>query len=278
MEKIRTILLLSNPAFSGCAESAAKLEVALREAGFEVVRSGAEGARAGLDLILLLGGDGFLMDSIRALNYPATRFFGVNFGTVGFLMNPRSVLATLPEAFRAGRFRVEEHIVLEAKVRFRSGQETLQLAFNDFVLERMSGQGIRLLALINGVEFNRYSGDGIIIATPGGSTAYNLAAGGPVVHPGIAAMVLTPLYPHRAAPYHSLQFSLLLPPDRTLRISGSDVDKRPIRLLADGRPYDHVESIEVKDSGRRIRLLRVETHSFISTLSQTFIGIPDPGD
>ena len=157
-------------------------------------------------------------------------------------------------------------------MRFRSGEETQLLAFNDFVLERMSGQSLRFKAFINDVVFNHYSGDGVIIATPGGSTAYNLAAGGPVIHPGIGAMLITPLYPHRATPFHSLQFSLLLPLDRTLIIYGQDVDKRPIRLLADGRPFEDVQNIEVRDSGKRIHLLRDESHSFIETVSRTFIG------
>ncbi len=266
------ILLLANPVVAECLDAGKELEKKLAKSGFEVARDRESLHPASAKLILLLGGDGYLMEVIQDLQFPSTPFFGVNFGTVGFLMNPRQCLEKLPATLREDKFRAEEYPVLQCEIELRSGKRLTRFAFNDIVLERMSGQSIRFTALVDDVEFNRYSGDGVIIATPGGSTAYNLAAGGPVLHPGIAAMVITPLYPHRAMPFHSLQFSLALPLHRTLRIEGHGVAKRPIRVLADGRPTDDVASIIVRDSGRRIHLLRLQQHSFVRTLSRTFIG------
>lgn len=272
MDHIRTILLLENPLVPECLAAGERLATELSAAGLEVRQEVGTVEPDGADVIVLLGGDGFLMEVIHSLDFPATPIFGVNFGTVGFLMNPRDCLARLPAVLTERRFVPEEYAVLRCAVRKRDGEETVIKAFNDIVLERMSGQSIHFTALVDDTEFNRYSGDGVVIATPGGSTAYNLAAGGPVVHPGIDAMVLTPLYPHRAMPFHSLQFSLALPLGRTLRIYGQDVDKRPIRILADGRATDDIQSIEVTGAEERIALLRVPEHSFVRTLSKTFIG------
>ena len=272
MNVIRTISLLTNPAVPECGAAARELEATLTKQGFDVRVRDRSSAAADVDLIVVLGGDGYLMESIHALGFPSTNMFGVNFGTVGFLMNPPGCLSGLGEVISQRRFLGEVYPVLKSTIRLRSGEEHAELAFNDIVLERVSGQTIRFATCVDGTLFNRFSGDGLVIATPGGSTAYSLAAGGPALHPDVAAMVMTPLYPHRATPFHSQQFSLVLPLSRTVRIDGEDVDKRPIRVLADGRRFDEVASVEVRDSGQRINLLRVDDHSFVTAVSRTFIS------
>lgn len=272
MGPIKTISLLANPAVPECGAAARELEVTLSRQGLDVRAGDRSSASADVDLIVVLGGDGYLMESIHALGFPSTNMFGVNFGTVGFLMNPPGCLAALGEIIRRRQFRGEVYPVLESTICLRSGEKHVELAFNDLVLERASGQTIRFSTYVDGTLFNHFSGDGLVIATPGGSTAYTLAAGGPAVHPDVAAVVMTPLYPHRATPFHSQQFSLVLPLSRSIRIAGENVDKRPIRALADGRRFEEVASVEVRDSGQRINLLRVEDHSFVEAVSRTFIG------
>lgn len=269
--KVERLGLFASDSPPDCPAAAGRLEKELRDAGFQVTRSLEDFDPRRADLVLLLGGDGFLMDSARALDYPPTPFFGVNFGSVGFLMNSRRGLEGLVTALKEGRFRAEEHPVLEARVRV-GGREEVRRALNDIILERVGGQTVRLRVLVDGVLLNELSGDGLIVATSAGSTAYNLAAGGPVFHPRIPGVVLTPLYPHRAAPFNSLQFPVLLPLESSLAITGLDIEKRPIRLLADGRPLEGLSEVTVRDSGARIRLLRGESHEFVSTLARKFIG------
>jgi NAD+ kinase len=272
MSKIQTVALFCSRSSRECVEALESLRQDLRAAGLSVVeeREGFDPAR--VDAVLLLGGDGFLMESVHALGFPPTPFFGINFGSVGFLMNPKVSIEGITSMLREGRFQAEDHPVLEAHVKLAGDREERVLALNDFVMERTGGQGVRLRVLINGIVLNEFSGDGVIIATSAGSTAYNLAAGGPVFHPRIPAMALTPLYPHRAAPFHSLQFSVLIPIDSRVDLVGGEVEKRPIRFLADGRLYDGASSVTVRDSGLRIRLLRIESHEFVATLARKFIG------
>lgn len=272
MTGVKSILVLPNSAIPDCESAAAALTQALKDHALAVYHRNDGVDPRHVDLIVLLGGDGYLMSTIHALQYPPTAILGINFGTVGFLMNPRTCLRSMPRLLQKDQFLVEEYPVLKASIKSRSGEESVQYAFNDFVLERMSGQSIHFLVSIDGQLFNRYSGDGIIIATSGGSTAYNLAARGPVIHPGIEAMAITPLYPHRAAPFHSLDFSLLLPLKCILQLEGQDVAKRPIRLLADGRSLDEVATVEISDSGKRIKLLRTKEHRFVATLAKKVIG------
>lgn len=270
--RFRKILLLWNRANPACQGSATSLAEDLRGGGHEVTDAAEPGEAARHDLILLLGGDGFLMESLRLLEYPATPVFGVNFGTVGFLMNTRECLHDLAGMLRGAAFQEEEHAVLEARVELEDGSRDTLLAFNDFVAERMTRQSIRLQLALDDVPFNHYAGDGFVFSTAAGSTAYNLAAGGPVVHPGIQAIVVTPLYPHRAAPFHSVQFSFLVPLRSRLRLLADDLPKRSMRLVADGRQVERVSRADIGDSGRRVRLLRPQNHLFVKTLTRKFIG------
>jgi NAD+ kinase len=224
------------------------------------------------DILIVLGGDGFLMETLRLLEYPPVPVFGINFGTVGFLMNRKDCLSELVSMVQAWRFQEEEHAILEGRLVLENGRDEKVLAFNDFVIERMTRQSVRFEVLLDGVPFNRFAGDGLVLSTAAGSTAYNLAAGGPVIHPAVQGILVTPLYPHRASPFQSLQFSLLLPLGSRLRILNDDASKRSMRVVADGRQVERVAEVEVADSGRRLTLLRPESHVFIEKLARKFIG------
>jgi len=265
--------ILCHASRSEAARDAAEgLQAELRRAGLEVLERLEQASEHPPDLVIVLGGDGFLMETIRKLHYPPSAFFGVNFGTVGFLMNRKECLPALIPMIQAWDFQEEDHSILAARIRLEDGSEVDALAFNDFVMERMSRQSIRLKVYLDGNCFNRFAGDGFVLATAAGSTAYNIAAGGPVLHPAVQAIVITPLYPHRAAPFHSLQFSLLVPLESRLRIVNDDLPKRSMRVVADGRLIERVEEIEVMDSRRKLRLLRPPSHLFVNTLARKFIG------
>jgi NAD+ kinase len=268
----KRILCRANRAHAVSREAAADLVRDLVQAGYEVREEIETFASFRPDLIFVLGGDGFLMETLRLLDYPPTAVFGINFGTVGFLMNPKDCLPGLVGMIEGWRFQEERHALLEGKAVLEDGRETTVLAFNDFVIERMTRQSVRLHILLDGIPFNRFAGDGLVLATAAGSTAYNLAAKGPVLHPDVQGILVTPLYPHRASPFQSLQFSLVLPLKSCLRIVNDDSPKRTMRVVADGRPIEHVVSVEVADSGRKLSILRPETHVFVEKLARKFIG------
>jgi len=155
-----------------------------------------------LDLLVTFGGDGTLLRGARLLAGREIPILGVNLGRMGFLTTASA--DTLDEALQAaatGRYQVEQRCMLESRLVASDGSERRgPLALNDVVLHKGGvARVIGLRVLLAGEEIGRYSADGIIVATPTGSTAYSLSAGGPVVMPGVDALVITPICPHTLA-------------------------------------------------------------------------------
>ena len=224
------------------------------------------------DLIIVVGGDGSLMSLLRELDHPPIPCYGVNFGRVGFLMNPKQEPAALVSTLLGGRFVEQRLPVIEATWKSTDGTQGQAAGINDIVLERDSGQTVHLGVYIDEVFLNASSGDGLVMATAAGSTAYSLAAGGPVVHPRVEGLVVTPLNAHRPVQFHSLQFPVVLPLDTTIRIFGEGGDKRPIRVVVDGESYTNIDELMVKARGDSVRLLRPLGHQYIQSLLSRIIG------
>ncbi len=150
------------------------------------------------DFALVLGGDGTLLSAARALAHEDVPILGVNLGSLGFLTEvPLSEMYTTLEAVDAGQCPVENRSVLDCTL-FRDNQPLAHhFALNDVVVNKSAiSRLIDFDLLINGVFVFSYKADGVIIATPTGSTAYSLAAGGPVLMPSVASFVVTPVCPH----------------------------------------------------------------------------------
>ncbi len=151
-----------------------------------------------VDLIVVLGGDGTMLGAARLLGSRQIPVLGVNFGWLGYLTE-----FTLEEMFpaledvRAGKLFVEQRMMID--VSLNRGGETVSTdrALNDAAVNRAApGRMIELECYINGMFVNSFRADGMIVATPTGSTAYSLSAGGPIVHPDMSAILLTPICPH----------------------------------------------------------------------------------
>ena len=152
------------------------------------------------DLVLVIGGDGTLLGVARevARRAPATPILGVNCGSLGFLTEiTREELAAALAAAVGGESRIDERRMLRAQVRRGAAAVADRLVLNDVVIGRSARSSIVELSIsLRGQLITRSRADGLIVATPTGSTAYNLAAGGPIVHPTVDALVLTPIAPH----------------------------------------------------------------------------------
>jgi len=150
------------------------------------------------DLVVSLGGDGTMLRSVHLLSGAPIPLLGVNLGSLGYLteIEPDFVAAALGRFFAGpeqGEWRLDERMMLDASV---NGQRAGR-ALNEAVVEKaQSGHTVRLLARIDGEPFTYYAADGLIVATPTGSTAYSLSARGPIVSPRHRAMLLTPVSPH----------------------------------------------------------------------------------
>jgi NAD+ kinase len=158
------------------------------------------GHLAGTDAVLVLGGDGTILAVARNCAEQQVPILGVNFGRVGFLteLEPVEVDEKLP-LYLEGNFWVDERSMLQAEVETHGTTHSL-MALNDIVLVRgAEPRVIRVKIWIDGHLYNSTVADGVIVSTATGSTAYNLSAGGPILHPQVRSKVLTPIAPHLVA-------------------------------------------------------------------------------
>jgi NAD+ kinase len=197
---------------------------------------------AGLDLVLALGGDGTMLRAVQLVYPEPVPILGVNAGQLGYLsaIEAAELESTLPRLMR-GDFEVSERMMLEVIVKTAGVEDTARTTFalNEAVVEKVgAGRLIRLLVSINGTPFTTYATDGVIVATPTGSTAYSFSARGPIVSPGHRCLLLTPVSPHML-----FDRSLVLGPDEELELLVTD--GRPVSLTVDGRAVGELVSGDV---------------------------------
>lgn len=192
------------------------------------------------DLVLSLGGDGTMLRSVRLLEGAAVPLLGVNLGSLGYLTEVEpdqldDALARVDSGAEAGRWTVDERMMLDVSV----NGERIGRALNEAVVEKAeSGHTVRLLARIDGEPFTYYAADGLIVATPTGSTAYSLSARGPVVSPRHRAMLLTPVSPHML-----FDRTLVLDPSEVIEIEVTG--HRRADLVLDGQPIASLDDGDV---------------------------------
>ena len=223
-----------------------------------------EGIGAGTDLVLVLGGDGTLLSVADGLGQGGfdVPILGVNFGSLGFLTEiTRPELFTALEAAVNGRVEHDERMMLCGRTAAES-----RVALNDIVFTRTALSRMVDLDVTVGDQFvTSVRSDGLIIATPTGSTAYNLSAGGPVVHPAMDAMVLTPIAPHTLT-----HRPIVIPSEREVRVRAASGNAgAEIYITFDGQHgfgLQEGEEVSVTRAARPIRLVRAANRSYFEVL------------
>lgn len=195
------IFVLGNASKAGVKEEAQRLLPFLREHA-EVVVFDLERAqdlsRAQADLALVLGGDGAILRAARQMAYNQTPVLGVNLGKLGFLadLSPDELRQCFPQVAK-GEYRVTRHLMFECRIESGGSETPSFLGLNEVVIQ--AGPPFHMIDVdlhVDGQRVSRFSGDGLIISTPIGSTAHNLSAGGPILGQELSAFVITPICPH----------------------------------------------------------------------------------
>ncbi|HKF43692.1 MAG TPA: NAD(+)/NADH kinase [Thermoanaerobaculia bacterium] len=258
----------------------AGLERALRRRGVEVIFDEETGqamrrdawvrrdriARTA-DLVIVLGGDGTLLSVAREAP-TTTPVLGINVGALGYLtgLKQEEALSRLDEVL-AGGFREDRRRRLDVRIPAGPDAGTYR-ALNDAVLNRkLSGRISTFSVSVGGTPVARFRGDGVIVATPTGSTAYSLSAGGPILDPALAAVVVTPISPHTL-----MQRPLVVPASATigLKVIGRRHDEG-VHLALDGQAsfmLDPGRTIEVREAGSSATLLRPPESDDFQNLSE----------
>ncbi len=250
---IQAIGILYKEHHPGAVTMAETLAETLRASGREVWRMSGrdpehmDGRLDHTDLVVVLGGDGSIISAARACSPRNVPILGVNFGRVGFLseLEPDAVVEQLP-LYLDGSCWIDERSMLRAELETHSG--TIEVnALNDVVVARgAEPHVIHVKVLIDGFEYNTTVADGVIVSTATGSTAYNLAAGGPILHPQVRSSVLTPISPHLVA-----DRSLVLEPGAVI-ILEPQLGADGAVLSADGQLNYHITQ------GNRVRVFTSE--------------------
>jgi len=221
-----------------------------------------------VDMVVVLGGDGTLLSMADSIGAAASGIpiLGVNFGSLGFLTE-----VTLPELYRsldaalAGRAHVEERMMLCAVTRRGGSVFEQSIALNDVVITKAARSRMIDLSVSVSNEFvTRVKADGLIVATPTGSTAYNLSAGGPIVEPSVDALLLTPIAPHTLT-----NRPVVIPANTVVRVQPNMTERDEAYVTFDGQAGFQLQSgdeVEVKRAEKPLRLIRPSTRSYFEVL------------
>jgi len=218
-----------------------------------------------VDLLIVLGGDGTLLSAARALKGHRVPILAVNLGGLGFLTSvTREELYPLLERVVCGEHRVSERMMLNART-IRNGAATeQQIALNDAVINKAAlARMLDFDVYVDGAQIGRYRADGLIVATPTGSTAYSLAAGGPIVHPHLDAFVITPICPHMLT-----NRPLVIPDTSHVEIDIAAAEE-PVYLTMDGQVGFQLQSkdrVSICKSESRVCFVQSPQKSYFEVL------------
>lgn len=216
------------------------------------------------DLLVSFGGDGTLISTVRRSFDFDIAILGVYAGNLGFLADlSLDELDGFVKKIKQDRYRIDERAVLEATV-IKNSREVKMYAFNDIVLTRTRVSNmIHIETLVDSRSFNTYYGDGVIVSTPTGSTAYNLSAGGPVLFPMSNVFALTPICPHSLT-----QRPVVLPGKFHIEMKTSE--ERAL-IIIDGQEMHELElgeSIKIKLASKTVKLMHKEEYNYFDVLKE----------
>jgi len=216
-----------------------------------------------VDLLVSLGGDGTLLSVVRRSYGYNKAVLGINAGNLGFLADiPIDCIDEMLDRLLVGDYRIDDRMMIEGYI--QSGDQRKNFyAFNDVVITRPTiSHMIKIDASIDDDWFNTYRGDGLIISTPTGSTAYNLSLGGPIVYPLSTVFIMTPVAPHSLT-----QRPLVVPHDVTINLTSPD----QLVVMVDGQDdylLEPTDRLFIQGASMSAKLLHKKEHNYFTVLRE----------
>lgn len=224
------------------------------------------------DVAVVLGGDGTLLSASDKASSFDVPLLGINLGHLGFMadVEEKNIEASL-DTFLDGGYKIDRRFMIDALIEKKDGSRLTISALNDIVVTRASYQ--RMVAFdikVNGDNLATYQGDGLVVATPTGSTAYSMSAGGPVVDPSLEVCIITPVCPHTMS-----SKPVIVPGQAEIRIDFKSTFDDKAMLTADGKEGIGLcegDVIKIKGSERKLGLIRLLNRSFYDILNLKLQG------
>lgn len=295
LRKSLRVMVIPNTSKPGVAELMPRLLVALNENQYSVVLtpefvqatedSGSslmcivdfdigtlEEKLPGCDMLIVVGGDGTIIRHARAAANAKKPILGINAGRLGFLSGLEPEHLSRLSQLQLGGYETEHRRFLEVEHhRAKDGKVSEYLTLNDLVLSNgMISTIVDMDIFCNGAPVNSYRADGVIVSSPTGSTAYALAAGGPIIHPEIDCFSVTPICPHSLA-----NRSILFPGSSEVRIRMANTNRHPMFVTCDGMdsaPFEAGDTIVARLSEMGLDLLNLTGTSFYERINEKFGG------
>ncbi len=236
----------------------------LEDYGFEVSSS----FNSDAILNLVIGGDGTFLKAVHDTNFTNIPFIGINTGHLGFYQEVEvGEIENFVKAFKDGNYNVEELTILESQVN-KKRMDSL----NEVVVKSNKNQIVRLKVFIDGNFVENFQGDGLIIATPHGSTAYNLSCGGSILHQSLKGYSLTPIAPIFSNLNNAIISPVVLPEDATIDILVSKRDNYHTVFIFDGKEYNTKDyKISIKVSNKTIKKLILDKNHYWTNIKNKLL-------
>ena len=218
------------------------------------------------EMVIVLGGDGAMLDAARRIAPAGIPILGINMGRVGYMTELEFDEIELIKKVFEGKYKINERSMLEASVESKNGQKKFSgYALNEATVTNGAAARIVDLQLSDGDELvHTYRADGLVVATPTGSTAYSLSAGGPIVDPKLACFCVTPICPHSLSAR-----PLVFPDTANLKVKNICAREKVLHLTLDGRAtYDlyYGDVVSIKRSPLTVKLVQIKEQSFYAKI------------
>jgi NAD+ kinase len=276
----KTIGLIAHPGKPGVGELINALATEFQQRSMSILLEKETAAVAGqrsdntiaqigtkADLLVVAGGDGTILSVAGKLGDASPPIFGINVGSLGFLTTASSpAFREAVDCIAKGKITVSNRTLLEVTLHDSGKRQAPMIALNDAVLSRGElSRLIRLRARVNGAALTEFNADGLIIATPTGSTAYSLSAGGPIMEPESGVFVITPICPHVLT-----NRSIIVSENSVIEVEATEPDY-PVYLTVDGREPLRIAkgaTVDIRKAKKKLQLAAMPDVSFFSVVRQ----------
>lgn len=225
------------------------------------------------ELIICIGGDGSFLETLHKYDFPKIPFIGINTGHLGFFqeLHPDE-LDEFIFKYKHEKYEIQNLKTVRAVIT-DSNEKYEYKGLNEIIIKNEKSLTIHLNISIGDSFIERFSGDGILVATPAGSTAYNYSLGGSIVDPRLNLLQVTPMAPINSTAYRSFTSSIILPSDLSIKIYPEYSKEEGILIVADGMQSSHkaVDEIYIEFSDSIVKLLRFENYDFWNKVKSKFL-------
>ena len=245
-----------------------ELEKILEDNGFNILPEFSDAT----DLVITIGGDGTFLRTFKAINFASVPVLGINTGHLGFYTEfIPSELNKVVDACKSESFTIQTHKTIQTIVETNKDELTLDPALNDALIKNSSSSLLHLDLYIGDSFIESFSGDGLLVSTPSGSTAYNYALGGSIIDPRLNLLQITPMAPINNSVYRNFTSSLLAPTSEKIVIIPKDTNEAIISIDGRNNNIEGIKKITISISEKEVKIVRLSGFDFWNKVNSKFL-------